>query len=92
MTQAASAIQVFWNQNRRPYAVADNTPTSSGDWFKAALATSAIGAAVALMNMWADMREIRNDMNEVKSGAITQKAKLQEIELRVKVLEVRADR
>jgi|694.fasta_scaffold137379_1 hypothetical protein len=92
MTQAIAPVRLFWLQSAARHAVTNSPPTFSGDWFKTALVTSALGAAVALMNMWADMREIKTDMNEVKTAGLTHAAQLRDLELRVRALEVRADK
>ncbi len=92
MTQAIAPARLFWRQSAARHAVTNSPPTFSGDWFKTALVTSALGAAVALMNMWADMREIKTDIDEVKTAGLTQSNKLQELELRIRTLEVRGNK
>jgi hypothetical protein len=92
MTQAIAPARLFWQQSAARHAVTNSPPTFSGDWFKTVLATSALGAAIALMNMWADMREIKTDIDEVKTAGLTQSTKLQELELRIRTLEVRGNK
>ena len=92
MTQAIAPARLFWRQSAARHAVTNSPPTFSGDWFKTAIATSAVGVAVAAVNMWADMREIRTDISEVKTAGLTQSARLRELELRIVKLEERANR
>ena len=75
-----------------PWGQRVSVPLVPGDWYKTILATTGVAAAVSLVSMWADMRLMREGVQQLKVAVERQANAADAIEARVLRLEIRVER